>query len=103
MSNPYVNNTVITEAFINVLPLAYDSGILAAIKYCVPVWDYRLDTDVNTGMTSAIAYSATIATTSANTYPIGEKIWRTSGSSDYSLSQKLIISVKLFVGFIDVE
>ena len=92
MSNPFSNNTVITKIGIDQIAISSPSGPLVAIKYCIPVQYDLIDTDLQTGMTSAIAYSATIATTSASTYPIGQRIWNTSGNTDYSLSQKLIAS-----------
>lgn len=86
-------NTIITSAGLDYVMNTNTSGPLIAIKYCIPVYDYRLDSNIrNMGTVSAIPYSATTADTSASSFPIGERIWWTSGASDYTLSQHYIKS-----------
>jgi len=60
-----------------------------AIKYCVPVYDYRLDPTIHTGSTSVVTYASTIAQTEDQLYPTGEIIWNISG---YDLSTNFIVS-----------
>lgn len=86
-------NTIITTGGINAVMSASPTGPLVAIKYFVPVYDYRLDTSVhNNYNTSAINYSTTVSATSAASFPPGEIIWNTSGTGDYNLSQEYILS-----------
>ena len=86
-------NTIMTKHGMDFVTSAGDAGIYIAVKYCVPVYDYRLDTNVHDNIhTYAITYDATIAATSAQTVPTGEKIWFTLGSSDYTFSQQVILS-----------
>lgn len=86
-------NTVLTNAGINFATSAFNSGILIAIKYCVPVYDYRLDGNIHNEDpafgTVSISYDSTVATTSAATVPTGEKLWF---NTPYNLSNKMILS-----------
>jgi hypothetical protein len=88
-----MSNTVLTRQGLDFVTSAGDLGVLVAVKYCIPVYDYRLDTDIHDNIhTSAISYESTLAATSASSYPIGERIFLTSGSTDYNLSQQYILS-----------
>lgn len=86
-------NTVLTNAGINFASNAFNSGVLIAIKYCVPIYDYRLDANIHNGDptfgTAAITYDSTIAATSALTIPTGEKLWF---NTPYNLSNRMILS-----------
>jgi len=79
-------NTQITNVGLSYITSAHDSGPLIAIKYCLPVYDYRIDqTQHNEITTSAMAITSAI--TSADTTPTGEIIYNVNGTTDiYSLS-----------------
>ena len=85
-------NTVITKDGADFVTLAGDDGLRVAIKYFLPIYDYRLDTNIHTAQsysTSAIPYTDTIAVTSAQSVPTGEKIWN---DTSYNLSTNFIVS-----------
>jgi len=61
-----MSNTIITKAGSDFLSTSSELGMLVAIKYCIPVYDYRLDKSIHTNlqsMTSAISYESTISDT----------------------------------------
>lgn len=87
-----MSNTVITSVGLNEVNRSFPSAPLFGIKYFVPVYDYRIDSDVNTGMTSAINYLSTISATSAQAYPTGEIIWNSNTPNTYTISQKYIVA-----------
>ena len=80
-------NTVVTTNGLNFMSSAHPAGPLFAIKYWVPVYDWRLDPDIrHTGR----GYSATnlaIAEAQGRTYPAGEILWN-EGVDGYLLSDE---------------
>jgi hypothetical protein len=86
-------NTILTKNGLDFVTSAGGAGPFIAIKYCVPVYDHRLDYNIHTlSPDLPITYDSTISTTSAATQPTGEMIWYTNGNADYSLSQSVILS-----------
>lgn len=79
------NFSIVTSAGLDFCLSAYNAGPLIAIKYFLPVWDYRIDPYIHDGSeTSVIALSASIAST--DTIPTGEKFWNISTDNAYTLS-----------------
>ena len=69
-------NIIVTSAGLDLATSAHTSGPLIALKYCLPVYDYRIDGNVHNEEaygTSAIDISA--AATSTDTTPTGEIIY----------------------------
>jgi len=81
-------NTVVTSAGLDYITCASDVGTLIAIKYFVPVYDYRYDPEV---ITSG-AYSAVSDEVEGLSAPVGEIIWNTSADDGYALLQNAILS-----------
>ena len=79
-------NTIITQTGLEYATSASPWGPLVAIKYFVPVYDYRSDPDLHNGTdTSALDVSASMAYT--DTEPTGEIIWNIDeDTTAYSLS-----------------
>lgn len=69
-------NIIVTSAGLDLATSAHTSGPLIALKYCLPVYDYRIDGNLHNGEawgTSAIDVSA--AATQNDTTPTGEIIY----------------------------
>lgn len=69
-------NIIVTSAGLDLATSAHTSGPLIALKYCLPVYDYRIDGNLHNGEawgTSAIDVSA--AATQNDTSPTGEIIY----------------------------
>lgn len=86
-------NTVITNYGAQYVLSAGGLGPYIAIRYFLPVYDFRIDNNIHTNQsysTAAITYDSTIAATSAIVgSPTGEKIWNEVG---YNLSTNYIVS-----------
>jgi hypothetical protein len=79
------NNSVITTAGLNFITQASPHGPLIAVKYFIPVYDYRIDPEIRTHVLSAI--SAVANDTVGRNYPFGERLWNL-GYQCYKLSDE---------------
>ncbi len=78
------NYNIVTSAGLNFVTSAHDSGPLIAIKYFLPVYDYRIDPQIHNGSdTVTMDLSASVSAT--DTSPFGEQIYN-DDTGTYSLT-----------------
>jgi len=75
---------IITQNGLDFVTSAFDQGTLIAVKYWIPVYDYRIDPTIRSNTQSLSAISAVMVDTVGLTQPVGEAIWNISGG--YALS-----------------
>ena len=78
-----MSNVVITSAGLSYATSAAGVGPLIAIKYFLPVYDYRSDPNTQT---SASLLDISLCMSASDTSPFGEILWNIEDPNAYSLS-----------------